>query len=458
MKSLVAVIVTVLFSSYAYAGTTVGVVDSGFFMEHELLKNNLWVNEAEVKNRIDDDRNGFVDDIYGWNFAENTRFLFDITQVDDIRPLTYKLMSIASKMTAGLASEEELAFIQENLIDLPIPERNARIAELNFYGQYAHGTHVAGVIVKTDPEAEIANFKFFPSAASPVRAQNKSFWENIQSTIFGVLAKLTNQSFQLVGGYIAEKDIQVANMSLGIPMERLAAGALAIQGNSDPTEEELAEQSQEIFVEFEKQALEWMKKAGDTLFIAASGNSGLNNDLIPAYPASVDHPNMISVGASVGYESLPEYSNYGMSVDVVAPGTSVLSSAPGPGMDFEIEMTGTSMAAPFVAGVASGILSRNQRLSPAQVKRILLETVDKKEWLEGKVLTSGIVNKDRAYFAARLTLTESVDEAVAQSMTSIQDIAPNSTDNCFPESRSCTSRKFLSSEQQSVLNQIFNLR
>jgi subtilisin family serine protease len=441
--------------SVSHAATTVGIVDSGFFMEHELLKNNLWVNELETQNRIDDDRNGFVDDVYGWNFAENSRFLFDITQLDDIRPLTYRFMSIAAKMSAGLASEEELAFIQENLIDLPIPERNAWIAELNFYGQYAHGTHVAGLVLQSDPEAKIANFKFFPSAASPVRSQSRGFWENIQSTIFGVLATLTNQSFQLVGDYIGAKDIQVANMSLGIPMERLAGISLTLQGNTDPTEEELAAESQKVFAEFEKQALEWMSKAEGTLFIAASGNSGLNNDLIPAYPANVDHPNMISVGATVGYDSLPEYSNYGMSVDVVAPGTSVLSAAPGPQMNFEIEMTGTSMAAPFVAGVASGILSRNPELTPAQVKQILLETVDKKDWLEGKVATSGIVNKDRAYFAARMTLESSVDEAILQSMNTVQDV-PSSPTNCFPEGFSCAERS-MSSEAKSIVNQIFNL-
>ena len=106
MKTAVVVVIVtaVLFPLYAHAGTRVGVVDSGFFMKHELLKNNLWMNKAELKNRIDDDGNGLVDDVYGWNFSENTRFLFDITQVDYIRPLTYKFMSIASKMTAGLAS------------------------------------------------------------------------------------------------------------------------------------------------------------------------------------------------------------------------------------------------------------------------------------------------------------------------------------------------------------------
>lgn len=47
----------------------VGVIDSGVDIEHEDLKNNIWVNEGEIPgNGIDDDKNGFVDDIHGWDF------------------------------------------------------------------------------------------------------------------------------------------------------------------------------------------------------------------------------------------------------------------------------------------------------------------------------------------------------------------------------------------------------
>ncbi len=59
----------------------VGVVDSGIDIEHEDLKNVLWVNEDEIPgNGIDDDKNGYVDDIHGWNFlgdvvAENMEFV-----------------------------------------------------------------------------------------------------------------------------------------------------------------------------------------------------------------------------------------------------------------------------------------------------------------------------------------------------------------------------------------------
>lgn len=51
----------------------VGVIDSGVDVEHEDLKNVLWVNEGEIPgNGIDDDKNGYIDDIHGWNFLGNT--------------------------------------------------------------------------------------------------------------------------------------------------------------------------------------------------------------------------------------------------------------------------------------------------------------------------------------------------------------------------------------------------
>ncbi len=59
----------------------VGVIDSGIDVEHEDLKNVIWVNEDEIPgNGIDDDKNGYVDDIHGWNFlgdivAENMEYV-----------------------------------------------------------------------------------------------------------------------------------------------------------------------------------------------------------------------------------------------------------------------------------------------------------------------------------------------------------------------------------------------
>ena len=60
------------------AGTVVGVIDTGCCLTHPDLANQVWVNVDEVaNNNIDDDGNGFVDDVNGWNFENNNKDVTD---------------------------------------------------------------------------------------------------------------------------------------------------------------------------------------------------------------------------------------------------------------------------------------------------------------------------------------------------------------------------------------------
>jgi thermitase len=64
--------------STGLSSTVVAIVDSGIDLTHEDLLKNLWVNKGEIPdNQIDDDKNGFVDDINGWNFVSNTASVQD---------------------------------------------------------------------------------------------------------------------------------------------------------------------------------------------------------------------------------------------------------------------------------------------------------------------------------------------------------------------------------------------
>ena len=61
----------------------VGVIDSGIDIEHRDLKDNIFVNTGEVPgNNIDDDSNGFIDDVNGWDFVSNDRTVFDSANED----------------------------------------------------------------------------------------------------------------------------------------------------------------------------------------------------------------------------------------------------------------------------------------------------------------------------------------------------------------------------------------
>ncbi|MFM8954091.1 MAG: S8 family serine peptidase [Planctomycetaceae bacterium] len=158
------------------------------------------------------------------------------------------------------------------------------------------------------------------------------------------------------------------------------------------------------FVQQEFDALNQLASTG-VVIVAAAGNDSNNNDTLPAYPASYTIPGLISVAASTQSDSLAGFSNYGVaSVDLAAPGVSVLSTRLDPGgigtpLAGNSEYgtaSGTSFAAPLVAGTAGLLKSLKLGASPEQVKTAILDGVDKIASLNGQVLTGGRLNVDRA--------------------------------------------------------------
>jgi subtilisin family serine protease len=133
------------------------------------------------------------------------------------------------------------------------------------------------------------------------------------------------------------------------------------------------------------------------LFVAAAGNASTDNDRTPHYPSSYDVPNVISVAALDRNDQLASFSNYGTkSVAIAAPGVDILSTW----LDnsFE-EKSGTSMATPVVAGVAGLIAANEPRLSVDELRKRVVESVDKLETLKGRVASGGRINAAKALHA-----------------------------------------------------------
>jgi hypothetical protein len=100
-------------------------------------------------------------------------------------------------------------------------------------------------------------------------------------------------------------------------------------------------------------------------------------------------------------------------------GDDILSTVPG---GHHLHMSGTSMATPQVARTASEILRLNPRLSTLEIKQIVLGTVDKKPELQAYVSTSGILNHQRALFAADLSLHMDLTQAISRSKMEVANV------------------------------------
>lgn len=138
------------------------------------------------------------------------------------------------------------------------------------------------------------------------------------------------------------------------------------------------------------QALEdTIRAAGEAgiLFVAAAGNDGTDNDEIPHYPSNFDLPNIISVAAVDRNDRLTAFSNFGeRSVHIAAPGKDILSTY----LNGEYRvLSGTSMAAPYVTGVAALIVAADPNISMSALRSRLLRSVDKLDTLTGRSGTAG---------------------------------------------------------------------
>jgi len=451
------------------------VIDQGVDFSHSQLKNNVNFNSIEQngKSGVDDDKNSFVDDIAGWNSVSNDGVYFPAHVLEKFTRNTtqvQKLLDLYTAVENGDAQARRTIGSNPSLIQ--------QISELL---EYSHGTHVGGLVNKgalgtarlqsvnvfegskpqgdnSENPIEGMNRKAFSNAlrmldnlpeeiaantTTPldvVPAARESFLDDTQG-IKDFIVQMDQQNaaeYSAMSKYLQASQSKVANLSLGVAkknirdrLDQMWQEELAQAGLPENTAMTAAQESNyHLLIDgiYDSSARGWgtlFALNPDVLFVIAAGNDGEaelpdagNIDLNPVTPAdqSAVYPNVLTVAATDQEGVITDFSCFSPSkVNVGAWGKAVPSLAPG---EHTVAMSGTSMASPLVAGLATKVRSINPKLSAVQTRKLIENTVRKVASLSGKVSTGGMIDSQAAVLAAQNSLNNPFHIALEKSLSS----------------------------------------
>ncbi len=430
MKSIFGMILLLAVQSHA---ATIAVIDSGVDIEHADFVSNIWINENEIAdNGRDEDSNGYQDDVFGWNFAESNNLVIDRKYIGTFSEDPQRFFDIQARNFLGTSTEADKEWVKLKRKDKDF------LKEMGIFGNFVHGTHVAGIAVK-GTENKILSVKLIPTEINPFKRKVKRDFSSLTEgstdvrlralkAVLQTLAKQQMLMLEEISAYVGAHDVDVANGSFGTGFnqaKRITDTLFRVAFFRKPSKKEsdlVATFFMETLIE---NGQEMVEAAPNTLFVFAAGNDGSDNDVFPTSPTNIKADNVISVAATYKYEFLAPFSNYGKEmVDVAAPGMIIDSQIPG---DEYLKVSGTSQAAPMIANIAAQIKDMNSSLTPLEIKKIIMETVDEKGFLTDKVRAGGIANLKRAVFAAKLTQNMDVDEAISSAHLTVSDVKVRKT-------------------------------
>jgi subtilisin family serine protease len=409
----------------------VGIVDSGVDIEHEDLESVVWTNKKEIAgNGIDDDKNGYIDDIHGWNFLGNItkenyeyeRIINDKSLVDETTYLEAKKINddkieeanqaktqIERALNGTTKADETLVkllgkptYTAEDLDAIDSKEPEVIQSKAIMKQMLAYGLSVADL--KKEIQKELDTYIKVLSGDNLKTNYRKVLGDNpddIKDTKYGDNNVMGPDKEEILHGtHVAGIVAQVRNNNIGgdgiannvqiLTVRAVPDGdeydkdiALGIRYAVDNGAKVINGSFGKAFSPHKQWVYDAIKYAEskDVLIVHAAGNDAKDIDTENNFPNDSDDKktefadNMITIGAlnyEYGTNVVADFSNYGkLNVDVFAPGVKIYASTPNNEYQF---LQGTSMAAPNLAGVAALIRSYYPTLSAKQVKHILMDS------------------------------------------------------------------------------------
>lgn len=344
--------------------------DSG--TDPAVFRDILWTNLKETRDGQDNDGNGYVDDIHGIAYDIHARRTTGLLcplgdAADRIAEVMQHLKGLMD-LQAAIDSPEATA-LKRHLAALPPQEMKRFMEDLGLAGNYAHGTHVAGIMVDGNPYARllIARLSYdhhlIPVARTPEWGRRDA--AKCRDTV----------------AYFKRYGVRVVNMSWG---ERLEDAESSLEKNGiGASAEERRQIAREVFG-YQKEGLyDAIRGAPQILFVCAAGNADNDVQFDEDIPSSFDLPNLLVVGAVDQAGEPTSFTSFGPTVQVYANGFEVESYVPG---GARMKMSGTSMAAPNVANLAGKLLALDPSLTPHQIIYLIKRGADEKEFGAHKYL------------------------------------------------------------------------